>query len=51
MPDSTIPAPLAADPIDRLALGAMDARTTEGTAAVPGTLAQACSAYACMAEE
>jgi hypothetical protein len=53
MPDSTIPAPVAADPIDRLTLGATDAR--EVVAAV-GILS-GCGGYCCnplttcMAEE
>jgi len=48
MPDSTIPAPVAADPIDRLALGATDARemVRSNDASWPG----GCLAW-CMAEE
>jgi hypothetical protein len=53
MPDSTIPAPVAADPIDRLTLGATDAR--ESAAGVGATVSySACTGgvpTTCMAEE
>jgi hypothetical protein len=48
MPDLTITAPVAADPIDRLTLGATDARDAVGSGLVPAFLQ--CGIY-CMAEE
>jgi hypothetical protein len=55
MPDSTIPAPVAADPIDRLTLGATDARESAagGPLVVPAGI---CGAIPppyclCMSEE
>jgi hypothetical protein len=53
MPDSTISAPVAADPIDRLALGATDAREiavgVHSPGAVPGTYGS--GGGICMVEE
>jgi hypothetical protein len=50
MPDSTILAPLAADPIDRLTLGANDAREIIGAQAFPSALLLGPTS-SCMAEE
>jgi hypothetical protein len=49
MPETTITTPVAADSIDRLALGACDARAVSATT-MPSTLCMACG-WACMAEE
>jgi hypothetical protein len=48
MPDSTIPAPVAADPIDRLTLGATDARESAAGGVAPTGNGYTVS---CMAEE
>lgn len=50
MPNSTISAPVAADPIDRLTLGASDAREDSQSVVTLNFLGQ-CSPYGCMAEE
>ena len=49
MPDSTITAPVAADPIDRLTLGAIDARVewTSSFTQISGI----CAPFVCFAEE